>query len=303
MIKVLAIAVAAVFLIPATFMAFLGGPQAATDVTNIVAACRTVLGVAPQPESTVAEFGGADAELVAAAPITTTTTTAGAEDPTVETTTTAPPPPPLLGAQAYDFVTSLNTIDNWRTLPVDELNRWARNPPVSPLPVGAHTLPPLPADQTNAAPAQYQPSGNYARACAAVVSRATKTEPSTPAIDAAPARRVPANLAGLEGAVTDALGLLRAVDPDATQADPRQFYLDYWPITQIRPGDIVLYDFTTAGAAHFGVAVSEQAMLTTGSCCTPARVQLWPIPTNASALSITQDSQPEHSAPQEDRQQ
>jgi cell wall-associated NlpC family hydrolase len=79
--------------------------------------------------------------------------------------------------------------------------------------------------------------------------------------------------------------LLHTVDLGAAQADPRQFYLNYWPVTRIRAGDLVLYDFTTSGPAHFGVATDALRMMTTGRCCAPAPVQQLPIPVNSSALS------------------
>lgn len=284
LIKIPLLALAALFSLPLAFILFLAGPQSVTDINNVVAACRTVLGTPPRPESTVAELGGAQAEVVATTPLTTSSG-GDTEDPAAPATSTVVPVPELRGFTAYDFASSLNTIDNWRTLPAEALLRWALNPPASPLPPGAQVLPALPETLTVAEPVESAPQDGYSRACAAVVSRATKSEP--PNRENRSARPTVEALAAAEGTVTDALGLLRVADPAATQADPRQFYLQYWPVTEVKPGDIVLYDFTTAGPAHFGLALSAQAMLTTGSCCSPGPVQRWPIPANASALSIT----------------
>ncbi|MGV9797335.1 hypothetical protein ACWDTP_04650 [Mycobacterium sp. NPDC003449] len=284
MIKVVVLAMVAMFSIPLAFIVFLVGPQSVNDLNNMVAACRTVLGMPPRPDTTVAEIGGADADEVATTPLTTTSG-GDAEDPSATPTTLVEPVPELRGFTAYDFVSSLNTIDNWRELPAEELLRWALNPPASPLPPGAQVLPTLPETLTMADPVESAPQDSYSRACAAVVSRATKSEP--PNGENRTVRPTPDALAATEGTTTDALGLLRVSDPAAAQSDPRQFYLQYWPVTEVKPGDIVLYDFTTAGPAHFGLALSAQVMLTTGSCCVPGPVQRRPIPTNASALSIT----------------
>ena len=218
---------------------------------------------------------------------TTPLVTSGSDidDPAATPTATAVQVPELVGGRAYDFVSSLNTLDNWRTRPTEELLRWALNPPASTLPAGAQVLPTLPENLTTSEPVESAPQDSYSRACAAVVSRATKTEP--PSRENRAFRPAPETLAAAEGGVSDALALLRIADPAAVESDPRQFYLQYWPVTEVQPGDIVLYDFTTAGPAHFGLALSAQAMLTTGSCCLPGPVQRRPIPSNASALSIT----------------
>jgi hypothetical protein len=273
MIKVLIVVVAVTFLGPLAFMVLLGGPQAATDVANIAAACQTMLGAPAQPDSTVAELGGPDAELVAAADL-----------PSQEITATAPGPASRLrGAAAYDFVTSLNLIDNWRALPVNELKRWALNPS-GPQPAGAQMLPKLPSAQTNVPPVGIQPDSTYARACAAVAARAARMSPPTRKPETSTRPR-PAETWAAVGAVMSAAELLRTVDLGAAQADPRQFYLNYWPVNRIRAGDLVLYDFTTSGPAHFGIATDERRMLATGRCCAPAPVQQLPIPVNSSALS------------------
>lgn len=285
LVKLVVLALAALFVLPLVFILILAGPQAVTDLNNMVAACRTLLGVPPHAQSTVAELGGVDAEVVATTPLTTSGSDSGIGDPAATPTATVIQVPELVGGRAYDFVSSLNTIDNWRTLPAEELLRWALNPPASTLPAGAQVLPILPENLTTAEPVESAPQDSYSRACAAVVSRATKTDPPSP--ESRTFRPTLETLAAAEGSVGDALGLLRIADPAAVESDPRQFYLRYWPVTEVQPGDIVLYDFTTAGPAHFGLALSAQAMLTTGSCCVPGPVERRPIPSNASALSIT----------------
>jgi hypothetical protein len=289
MIKAAIAAGAVVALVPFVFVVLLAGPQAATESAGVATACRLVLGMAPQPNSTVAELGGPDAAAVAAALSQPAGQQPGSSTPP------APPPVPaevvaeqLQGERAYDFVSTLNTIDNWRTLPVDVVARWAINPPATPLPDGARLLPGLPADQVNALQVDEQPDSAYARGCAAVISRATQLEvhPAGEQPGAAEQPRDIAALAAQAGTTMTNLDLLRRVDPAATQDDPRQFYLNYRPVAQAGARDIVVYDFTIAGPAHFGIAVDAAQMVTTGSFGSGV-VEIQPVPTNAGAMAAT----------------
>jgi hypothetical protein len=269
----------------------MAGPQAATEAAGVVTACRVALGMAPQPTSTVAELGGQDAAAVAA----TLTPPAGSNAVGAEQQT---PQPPVLdesallrGERAYDFVTSLNTLDNWRALPADTLARWAIDPPSQPLPAGASLLPGLPADQINAVPADGQPASAYARGCATVISRATRVHVDAPGTDNKPpptqvGADALAHLAALAGDPVTNLELLRVVDPSAVQDDPRQFYMNYQPTSHVSAGEIVVYDFSIAGPAHFGIALDDQQMVSTGSF-TAGVAEIRPIPTNVGAMSAT----------------
>ncbi|MCT7372113.1 hypothetical protein [Mycolicibacterium llatzerense] len=291
MIRVLAgVVVGAFLLVPLGFVAFIGGPQAATESTAIGTACALELGAAPLPHSTVAELGGTDAAMVAAA-LTQETTATPVATAAPATTVAAVPAETvvsaLVGDRAYEFVTTLNSIDNWRTLPVDAVARWALDPAHVAQPAGAAPLPELPAAQTTAmhTDEQQQPTTAYARGCAAVVARATASTVH-PAGDrngnaVAPD---PAALAALAGTSHTNLELLRAVNPLAVQDDPRQFYLDYRPQASIEAGNIVVYDYTVGGPAHFGIAIDEQQMLTTGSVHGGV-VQTLPIPVNRGVMT------------------
>ncbi|MGD9622188.1 MAG: hypothetical protein AB7G47_19370 [Mycolicibacterium sp.] len=278
--------VAVIALAPMAFSSLIAGPQAANEYTNVSAACQMVLGMAPQPDSTVGQLGGAEAAAVAA-----TLTQPSAADLGTGPTTTIPalPVDELLGERAYAFVTSLNTLDNWRTLPAEQVARWAIDPPNTAPPSGAVPLAALPEAQTSAVLVDDQPATAYQRGCAAVIGRATAIDvtpagahPGQPAPD-------PAVLAQTVGQVMSNVELLRTVNPGADKDDPRQFYLDYRPATAPAPGDIVVYDFTMAGPAHFGIALDEQQMLTTGSAA-GGPVLVRPIPANSSAMSPTTDA-------------
>jgi len=280
-------ALALVLLAPAAFVVLLAGPQAATESAGIATACRLVLGIGPTASTTVGELGGPEAEVVAAA----------LSQPVIDPEDPQSPPTPgldpaevaaaLQGERAFEFVSSLNTIDNWRSLPLDTLSRWALDPPGTPLPEGAQLLPELPAEQINAVRVNEQPESSYLRSCAAVISRATQIEvdPAGTEPGGGPGPDTAAT-AGLAGAVTTNLDLLRTVDPGAMQDDPRQFYLNYRPVPGPESGDIVVYDFTAAGPAHFGIALDGQQMVTTGSF-TPGVAGLRPIPANSSAMTVT----------------
>lgn len=287
MIRWVLAAAAAVVLAPMLFVVLLAGPQAATESAGVATSCRLVLGMAPTPSTTVRELGGADAELVAAA---LSQLGAGQDDPTIPTPPLAPAATvaaALQGERAYAFVTSLNTIDNWRLLPLDTLSRWAVDPPHAPLPEGARLLPELPAEQVDAVMVDEQPNSAYLRSCAAVISRATQldVEPAgaEPGAGSPPDIR---QIAALAGTQTTNLDLLHRVDPGARQEDPRQFYLNYRPVPTPAPGDIVVCDFTTAGPAHFGIALDGQQMISTGSFAGGV-ARLQPIPANSAAMTVT----------------
>lgn len=290
MIKILIGVAAAVLLAPVAIVVLLAGPQAATESAGIATACRLALGVAPQPDSTVEQLGGPDAVLVAAA-LTEPATTQPASDVGAPQTTVAAVPAEamatLVGERAYAFVTTLNTLDNWRSLPVDTLARWAIDPPNVAPPAGAVPLPELPVEQTSALQVHEQPASAYARGCAAVIGRATaiKVQPAG-AQPGPPIVADGAALAQLAGTTMSNLDLLRSVNPGAAEDDPRQFYLNYRPVPDAQVGDVVVYDFTIGGPAHFGIAVDDQQMITTVNF-TGGVVQLRPIPANAGVMSAT----------------
>ncbi len=287
--KMLFGALAVFLLIPLGFVALIGGPQAVTEANGIATACQLELGIAPQPDSTVGQLGGADAAAVAAA-LTQAAGTAPVSDTSAPTTTASPVPAQavaagLVGDRAYEFVTTLNSLDNWRTLPVAAVARWALDPAHVAPPAGAVPLPPLPAEQTTAMQTDEQPSTAYARGCAAVVARATAATVH-PAGDANGHAIRPdvAALRAMAGTPQANLDLLRAINPTAAQDDPRQFYLDYRPHEVIAPGDVVVYDYTIGGPAHFGIALDDLQMLTTGSVAGGV-AYAWPIPVNRGVMT------------------
>lgn len=306
MIKMLIGGLAVFVLVPLGFVAFIGGPQAVTEANVIATACQLELGMPPQPESTVGQLGGADAAAVAAA-LTQAAATAPVSDTSAPTTTASPVPAQavaaaLVGDRAYEFVTTLNSLDNWRTLPVAAVARWALDPAHVAPPAGAVTLPVLPADQTLVMQTEEQPATAYARGCAAVVARATAATVH-PAGDANGHAIHPdvAALRALAGAPHSNLDLLRAVNPTAVQDDPRQFYLDYRPQEVIEPGDVVVYDYTIGGPAHFGIALDDQQMLTTGSA-SGGIAHTWPIPANHGVMTARPASDDEAAASMKGKQ-
>lgn len=296
MIRVLGIVIVGGFLmVPAAFVAFIGGPQAATESTAIATACALQLGMAPQPDSTVGQLGGPDAAMVAAA-LTQEATATPVATAAPATTASAVPAETvaatLVGDRAYEFVTTLNSIDNWRTLPIDAVARWAVDPAHVAQPAGAVPLPDLPvatpvttAPTTTTMRSDQQPTSVYGRGCASVVARATVATVH-PAGDRSGSTVEPdlAALNALAGTARTNMELLRAVNPSAVQDDPRQFYLDYRPQESVEVGNIVVYDFTVGGPAHFGIAIDDQQMLTTGSV-SGGVVQTRPIPANRGMMT------------------
>lgn len=296
MIKALIAGGAVVMATPMMFMVLLGGPQAATEAVGVANACHLMLGMAPEQTTTVEELGGPAAAAVAAA---LTRPHVDPDDPDVTVAPVADPETVaavLQGERAYAFVTTLNTLDNWRELPIDPLARWAADPMSEPLPPGAQPLPELPAEQIDAVTVSYQEQTIYGRSCAAVISRATRLDVD-PSETHSITRSVVdvARLLDWTGRTTSNQELLGHIDPDADQTDPRQFYLNYRTVARARAGDIVVYDFTTAGPAHFGIAVDDQQMITTGHF-TEGTADLWPIPTNSAAMAATS----EHDDPREE---
>lgn len=285
MMKILLAVAALPLLIPLAFLVLLGGPQASTEAAGVVTACRLVLGMAPQPETTVEQLGGSEAAGVAAALTSPPLSNDPAATTPPATTTPVEQVAPLLGEKAYAFVTTLNILENWRTLPPAAAARWAMDPQSTAPPEGAQRLPDLPAAQTTAVTVTEQPDTAYGRGCAAVIGRATAIS-----VDPAGARPGPvaaptaATLAQMEGTTMRNLDLLRAVNPDASKDDPRQFYLDYRPVASPGVGDIVVYDFTIAGPVHFGIALDSSQMLTTASFA-GGTVAARSIPRNSAAMS------------------
>lgn len=300
MIKMLIGALTVFLLIPFGFVALIGGPQAVTEANGIATACQLELGMAPQPASTVGQLGGTDAAAVAAA-LTQAADTAPVSDTSAPTTTASPVPAQdvatgLVGDRAYEFVTTLNSLDNWRTLPMAAVARWALDPAHVAPPTGAVPLPVLPAEQTTAMQTDEQPTTAYARGCAAVVARATaSTVHPAGDVNGHAIRPDVVALRAMAGAPQTNLDLLRAVNPTAAQDDPRQFYLDYRPQEVIEPGDVVVYDYTIGGPAHFGIALDDQQMLTTGSVAGGV-AYTWPIPANRGVMTARSASDDEGAA-------
>lgn len=256
MIKTMLAVVAGVIGVPILLVVVLMSPQVAHSRQAGSAACVAMLGHPPNPESTVAELGGREAETVAVQ--------------------TYPPGTPLpTGESAYQFVTTLNTITNWRALPPRAVAAWVANPAQVPAPPGAvieqqWSAPDFTPDQREVL-ARHTPS-SYDKACAVMLRRIEEQAATTSATQPPPSppssARPPAALA-TDGQRTQIATRINArIGTTITEADLWQLIsptpqLDArrTALTQLTahpgaitddpgPGDLLCYDFTTWGPMH-----------------------------------------------------
>lgn len=131
MIKVLGGSLAVIIGLPLLLVVVIMGPQGAESRRSSVATCAHMLGTPPGPDETVLSLGGPQADLVAAQ---------------------HPAGHPLTGGEAYRFVSTLNTITNWRILPPADVAAWVSAPDQvsAPVPAGAEFEQPWPAPELTA---------------------------------------------------------------------------------------------------------------------------------------------------------
>lgn len=253
MIKTMLAVAAGVIGVPILLVVVLMSPQVAHSRQAGSAACVAMLGHPPTPESTVAGLGGREAETVA-----------------VQTY----PPGTLLptGESAYEFVTTLNTITNWRALPPQAVAAWVTNPAQVPAPPGAvieqhWSAPDFTPDQREVL-ARHTPS-SYDKACAVMLRRIEEQTATTTATQPPPSSASPSAALATDGQRTQILARITArIGTTITEADLWQLVS---PTPQLdarrtafsqltahpgaitddpRPGDVLCYDFTTWGPTH-----------------------------------------------------
>jgi hypothetical protein len=245
MMKALLALLAAVIAVPILLVVLLIGPQVTQSRQAGSAVCVAMLGYPPTPEVTVARLSGPYAESIAEQ---------------------AHPGTPLpVGESAYKFVTTLNTVTNWRTLVPQAVAAWAANPAKIPAPAGAIPEQPWSAaefteDQRELL-AQNTPSA-YDKACAVLLRRieaetasatSASSQGSTAVADAQRTRIVELINARIGGTTTD-YELWQLVSPtpqlDARRTALAQLTANPGPLTDAAPGDLLCYDFTTWGPTH-----------------------------------------------------
>lgn len=291
MIKGLAAVLTAAVGLPLLLVVIILGPQGAESRRSSVAACTHMLGAAPGPDETVLSLGGPEADFVA-----------GHNPASVG----------LTGAQAYRFVSTLNTVTNWRALPPAEVAAWVVDPDHVSAPVGAQFESPWPApeltdDQNRQlAAALDSPSAAsravaaFESACAVVLRRidvaaeVASSMPSTPAGPALPdtVAAISPRRAAIVDAVTARVGTV-VTDAEVWQLisptpdlDPRQTLFSALAtrpdvmVAVALPGDLACYDFTTTGPARCGVITTAQpsGMTVIGS---DGMLAIGPIPSNS----------------------
>lgn len=172
----------------------------------------------------------------------------------------------LTGDSAYRFVTTVNTITNWRTLPADQVLDWATNP-AAPLPGGAQLdlpwPPPAVAEQSN--PDSESSRSLYKQACATVLRRAdelTTTRPkATSPTDDGRAAAVEEVTHKLGTPISEAQ-LWAVISPTPHLDAKRTLFAQLAsaaPIAEPTPGDLVCYDFTTSGPARCSLVIQAGA--------------------------------------------
>lgn len=269
MIKALGAALAAAVGLPLLLVVMITGPQGAESRRSSVQACTHMLGAPPGPEETVLSLGGPEADFVA-----------GRNPASVG----------LTGGEAYRFVSTLNTITNWRALPPAEVAAWASAPGQLNPPAGAEFEPPWPAPEltedqneqlaaaVDSASATSTTVEAFEAACAVVLRRidvaaeAAAGMTSTPAGPTLPdtVAAVSQRRAAIVNAVTARVGtvvsdseLWQLISP-TPELDPRQTLLNALAtrpdamVAVALPGDLACYDFTTTGPARCGVITSAQ---------------------------------------------
>lgn len=269
MIKAVGVAVGAAVGLPLLLVVIVMGPQGAESRRSSVAACTHMLGAAPGPDETVLSLGGPEADFVASH---------------------SPASVGLTGGQAYRFVSTLNTITNWRALPPAEVATWVSTPDQLSPPVGAQfespwPAPPLSDDQSQQlAAALDSPSAAsrtvaaYEAACAVVLRRidmAAETASSMPSTPAGPTlpdtvAAVSPRRAAIVDVVTERVGtavtddeLWQLISP-TPDLDPRQTLFSALAtrpdamVAVALPGDLACYDFTTIGPARCGLVTTTE---------------------------------------------
>jgi hypothetical protein len=216
-----------------------------SSTTNVaVNACSTALGQAPTPTSTIADLAGAQAADVAAA------------DPALSTAT---------GTTAAHAVDTLNRLDNWRDLDRELLARWVANPSGA-VPAGAVAI--RPPNNPSGDPEQMDYGHRCQRALASLSARQRANMAAVPLVSteqtAASAqirRAVTAEIQHRPGrALVPLIAHLLGADPAVPQL--------LWTGSRVAPaaltgGDLVFFDYSSAGPTHVAVALGATTVATT----------------------------------------
>lgn len=273
MFKVAGVGVTIIFLTISVLFVTLIAPLAVGTRDGASTLCAAMLGVPPSSGVSVTSLSGPDAEIVAAQRI---------DNSALPT-----------GEDAYRFVTSLNTVTNWRQLPAVELAAWSMNPEAVPLPNGAVLDAPWPAPTVEPhpdVPDSVVPSV-YEAACATVLHRADQRATVTASSQTGTTTSVTASATGggmlasstslappvaadpqrapLVAAVTGLIGtqvaemeLWQAISPHP-ELDAKQMLFEQLarsrPISPPQPGDLACYDFTVSGPARCALVIAPTA--------------------------------------------
>jgi hypothetical protein len=216
-----------------------------SSTTNVaVNACSTALGHAPTPTSTITDLAGGQAADVAAA------------DPALS---------PVVGTTAAHAVDTLNRLDNWRDLDRQLLARWVANP-AGTAPAGAVAV--RPPNNPNGDLEQMDYGGRCQRALASLSARQranmaaislVSTEQT--AASAQIRRTVTAEIQHRPGhALVPLIAHILGADPAVPQL--------LWTGPRVAPasvtgGDLVFFDYTSAGPTHVAVALDATTVATT----------------------------------------
>lgn len=245
MIRRLAIAA---FVFPIVIVILVVAPSLDKQRNSATSICIHMLGPAPQPRTGIADL--ADPQTLAIANLADRTA--------------------LLGEDAYNFVTTLNRVTNWRELEPGAVARWIANPLNEPLPAGAIAEPVWPVPKlSDEAAATLQSAGSlaaYGKACATVAARVdaepkqtTTTNTTTPS--APPQTENVSTRAQLAWDINSRIGqpvsteqLWEITSPEPG-VDARTMLLHQLLSAQHRegsdtPGDLACYDFTLEGPSH-----------------------------------------------------
>lgn len=277
MFKVAGIGVTFIFLTVSVLFVILIAPLAVGTRDSASTLCAAMLGIPPSEGVSVMALSGPDAEIVAALRITNSALSTG-ED-------------------AYRFVTSLNTVTNWRHLPPAEVAAWSVDPATMPLPNGAVIDAPWPAPAVEPNPdiPENIAASVYESACATVLHRAdhraktttssqvsatttvtTTTYPgetsanplapitTSPAAAVADPQRVPlvAAVSALIGTQVTEYQLWQAISPRADRDAKEMLFEELAnsrPVSPPQPGDLACYDFTTSGPSRCALVIAPTA--------------------------------------------
>ena len=234
--------------------AVLASELAATTVAQSAATgCGTALGSPPAPDSTIEELGAAQAaDAVAGRPALAHAT----------------------GARAVAVLDTLFRLDNWRDLDRAAVADWVANPTGEP-PAGAALIPQSDQPPASSAASSTDLAEDYLTRCRRILDSLTPEEQSQLL---APPFSIPeptATSADLHTVVSAALGttpqrdlaalVTAAIGADGTEPSDLLWCGPRVPPAAIAPGDLVFFDFGSAGPHHLAVALDATTVATTAN--------------------------------------